>query len=105
MRQIIGDRYATELMFTGEFVETQQSRKMGLIDDVFQPEDLEEKAIAKIAELAALPPYGITVIKNNRVETISSRYEEMRSADAEWFLNCWFNPAVQELLKVAAKKY
>ena len=42
MRQIIGDRYATELMFTGEFVETQQSRKMGLIDDVFQPEDLEE---------------------------------------------------------------
>jgi hypothetical protein len=29
----------------------------------------------------------------------------MRSADNDLFLNCWFNPAVQELLKEAAKKF
>jgi enoyl-CoA hydratase/carnithine racemase len=105
LRQIVGDRCATELMFTGEFVETQQAQKIGLIDNVFQPENLEEKAVAKIAELAALLPYGITVTKNNRVEAVRARYEEMRSADAEWFLDCWFKPAVQELLKEAAKKF
>jgi enoyl-CoA hydratase/carnithine racemase len=105
LRQIIGDRCATELMFGGEFVETQPAQKIGLIDDVFQPEDLAEKAVAKIAELAALLPYGITVTKNNRVEAVRARYEEMRSADAEWFLDCWFKPAVQELLKEAAKKF
>ena len=105
LRQITGDRYATELMFTGEFVEPQQAQKIGLIDDVFQPEDLEEKTVAKIKELAALPPYGITVIKNNRVEAARARYEEMRSTDADWFLNCWFKPAVQELLNEAAKKF
>jgi enoyl-CoA hydratase/carnithine racemase len=105
LRQIIGDRCATELMFSGEFVETQRAQKIGLVDDVFEPEDLAEKAVAKIAELAALPPYGITVIKNNRVEAVKARYEEMRSADADWFLNCWFKPPVQELLKEAAKKF
>jgi enoyl-CoA hydratase/carnithine racemase len=105
LRQIVGDRCATELMFTGEFVETQQAQKIGLIDDVLQPKDLEQKTIAKIAELAALPPSGITVVKNNRIEAVKSKYEELRSADADWFLGCWFNPAVQELLQEAAKKF
>ena len=105
LRQIVGDRCATELLFSGEFVEPEEAKKIGLVDDVFAPEDLEEKAVAKIAELSALPPYGITVVKNNRVEAVRSRYEEMRSADADWFLDCWFNPAVQELLQEAAKKF
>jgi enoyl-CoA hydratase/carnithine racemase len=105
LRQITGDRCATEMMFSGEFFEPQQAQKVGLIDDVFSPEDLEEKAVAKISELAALPPYGMAVIKNSRIEAVRSRYEEMRSADADWFLNCWFKPAVQELLQEAAKKF
>jgi enoyl-CoA hydratase/carnithine racemase len=105
LRQITGDRYATELMFTGEFVEPQQAQKIGLIDEVISSEDLEERAVAKIAKLAGLPPYGITATKNNRVEALKARYEEMRSADNDLFLNCWFNPAVQELLKEAAKKF
>jgi enoyl-CoA hydratase/carnithine racemase len=105
LRQVTGDRYATELMFTGEFVEPQQAQKIGLIDDVFSAEDLEERAVAKITELAALPPCGITAIINNRVEAVKARYEAMRSADNDLFLNCWFNPAVQELLKEAAKKF
>ena len=105
LRQIIGDRCATELMFTGEFVESQQAQKIGLIDDVFSSEDLEEKAVAKIAGLAASPPYGMMVIKNNRIAAVRFGYEEMRSSDADWFVNCWFNPAVQALLREAAKKF
>ncbi|MEJ2219864.1 MAG: enoyl-CoA hydratase/isomerase family protein [Desulfobacterales bacterium] len=55
LRQIVGDRCATDMMFSGKFVEPEEAKKIGLVDDVFEPEDLEEKAIAKIAELAALP--------------------------------------------------
>ena len=105
LRQVVGDRCATEMMFKGEFVEPESAQKIGLVDAVFSPEDLEEKAVAKIAELAALPPHGLTVIKNNRVEALRSRYDDMRSAEADLFLGCWFKPSVQELLKEAAKKF
>ena len=105
LRQIVGDRCATELMFRGEFVEPEEAHRISLVDDVFTPQDLEEKVVGKIVELAALPTYGIKVIKDNRVEAVRSRYEEKRSADSDWFLNCWFNPAVQELLEEAAKKF
>jgi len=105
LRQIIGDRYATELVFTGEFVEPEEAKRIGLVHDVFESEDLEEKAVAKIEELVALPPYGLPAIKNYRVEAVKSRYEKMRSTDADVFLNCWFDPAVQALLQEAAKKF
>ena len=105
LRQIIGDRCATDMMFSGEFVEPEEAKAIGLVDDVFASEDLEEKAVAKIAELAALPPYGIRVVKDNRIEAVRSRYLEMGGADADRFVGCWFDPAVQELLQEAAKKF
>ena len=105
LRQIVGDRCATDMMFSGKFVEPEEAKKIGLVDDVFEPEDLEEKAIAKIAELAALPPYAIRVVKQNRIKAAKSRYEEMGGTDADRFLDCWFDPAVQELLGEAAKNF
>lgn len=105
LRQIVGDRCATELTFSGEFVEPEEAQRIGLVDEVVAPEDLEEKAVARITELVALPACGLTAIKNNRIEAVAARYQEKRSADADCFLDCWFNPAVQELLKEAAKKF
>jgi enoyl-CoA hydratase/carnithine racemase len=93
------------MMFKGEFVEPDKAQEIGLVDAVFSPEDLEEKAVAKIAELAALPPNGLTLIKKNRIEAVRSQYEDMRDTEANLFLDCWFNPSVRELLKAAAKKF
>ncbi len=105
LRQVVGDRCATEMMYKGEFLEPEAAEKSGLADAVFAPEGLEEQTLAKITELAALPPYGFTVIKNNRVEAVRSSYEAKRSAEMDLFLGCWFSPAVQELLQAAAKKF
>ena len=105
LRQIVGDRCATELTFSGEFVEPEEAQRIGLVDEVIAPEDLEEKAVAKITELTALPECGLTAIKSNRIEAVAARYQEKRSTDADCFLDCWFNPAVQELLLEAAKRF
>ena len=105
LRQVVGDRCATEMMFKGEFVESEKAQEIGLVDAIFSPEDLEEKAVAKIAEMAALPPNGLTLIKNNRVGAVRSQYEAVRSTEADLFLGCWFNPSVQEQLKEAAGRF
>lgn len=105
LRQLVGDRRATEMMFTGGFLEPEQAQQIGLVDAVFSAEDLDKEAIAKIAALAALPPEGLTLIKNNRVEAVRSRFDKMRESETDEFLNCWFNPSVQELLRAAAGKF
>ena len=105
LRQVVGDRRATEMLFTGEFLEPEQAHKIDLVDAVFSPEDLEKEAVVKIATLAGLPSGGLALTKNNRVEAVRSHYDKMRESDTDGFLNCWFDPAVQELLKEAAKKF
>ena len=105
LRQIVGDRAATELDYYGEFLEAEQAQKIGLLDQVCPAEELDRKAIEKAADLASLPPYGFRLIKANRVEEIQARFEEKGNVKMALFLDCWFNPAVQELLKEAARKF
>lgn len=105
LRQIVGDRHATEMMFSGEFLEPEHAHKIGLVDDVFSAEEVENEAIAKVVMLAAMPSGGFRLIKNNRVEALRLQYDQMRKSDADDFLNCWFDPSVQELLQEAAQKF
>jgi len=105
LRQVVGDRAATELNYRGEFLEPEQAKKIGLLDDVCPAEELDQKTIEKVSDLTVLPPYGFPLIKANRVEEVHSRFKAKGSVKIGLFLDCWFNPAVQELLKQAAKKF
>jgi len=105
LRQVVGDRAATELNYRGDFLESEQAQKIGLLDGVCAPEALDQKTIEKVTGLATLPRYGFPMIKANRVEEIQSKFKEKGSVKMGLFLDCWFNPEVQELLKEAAKKF
>ena len=105
LRQIIGDRRATEMVFSGEFLEPEQSLEISLVDGVVSAQDVEKTAVAKIAALTDMPAGGLALAKKNRVEAVRSRYKKIRQSDADDFLNRWFDPAVQELLKEAAQKF
>ncbi|MGD8961714.1 MAG: enoyl-CoA hydratase/isomerase family protein [Desulfobacterales bacterium] len=105
LRQIIGDRRATEMVFSGEFLEPDQSLEISLVDGVAPAQDVEKTAVTKIAALTDMPAGGLALAKKNRVEAVRSRYKKIRQSDAEDFLNRWFDPAVQELLREAAQKF
>jgi enoyl-CoA hydratase/carnithine racemase len=105
LRQIVGDRAATELNYRGEFLEPEQAKRIGLLDDVCTPEELDQKTLQKIVDLTALPPYGFPLIKANRVEEIQSTFKAKGSIKINLFLDCWFEPTVQELLNQAGEKF
>ena len=105
LRQIVGDRAATQLNYRGEFLEPGQAKKIGLLDDICPAEELDQKSIEIVADLAALPPDGFTLIKANRVEEIHSRFKEKGRVKIDLFLDCWFNAEAQELLKKASEKF
>jgi enoyl-CoA hydratase/carnithine racemase len=105
LRQIVGDRAATQLNYRGEFLEPEQAKKIGLLDDICPAEQLDQKTIEIVADLAELPPHGFKLIKTNRVEEIHLRFKEKSKVKITMFLDCWYNPAAQELLKKAAEKF
>ena len=105
LRQIAGDRAATEMVYSGEFIEPDKAKKIGLVDEVLPQEDVENRAIEKITELASLPGPAFAAIKANRVETVRMAYEKNYKAKHDMFLDCWFSQPTQELLSKAAESF
>lgn len=105
LRQIVGDRAATEMIYLGEFIEPEKALSIGLADEVLSQDKVENRALEKITELAALPGQAFAAIKANRVESIRPVYEKNYKEKNEIFLDCWFSPPAQELLSKAAEKF
>jgi enoyl-CoA hydratase/carnithine racemase len=84
---------------------TSEAERIALADEVLPQDKVEDRALEKVAELAALPRPAFEAIKANRVEAIRIRYEENYKLKHETFLDCWFTEQTQGLLAEAAKKF
>jgi enoyl-CoA hydratase/carnithine racemase len=105
LRQIVGDRAATDMLYRGELMPTSEAEQIALADELLPQDKVEDRALEKVAELAALPRPAFEAIKANRVEAIRVRYEENYKLKHETFLDCWFTEQTQGLLAEAAKKF
>ena len=105
LRQIVGDRQATAMIYSGDFVGMPKAAEIGLVDGIFAAQELETKAIEVITGYATLPAKPIAVAKATRVEEIVRRYEQNRQSAHDDFIDCWFEPQTQDLLTEAAAKF
>jgi enoyl-CoA hydratase/carnithine racemase len=105
LRQIVSDRAATEVVYRGELIEPQAALEIGLVDEVFSEDDLEEQAVGRMAELAVLSQPAFGFIKENRVRDNHHKFVIERESNKEQFLDCWFQESVRTLLGEAAKKF
>ncbi|MDY6851711.1 MAG: enoyl-CoA hydratase/isomerase family protein [Thermodesulfobacteriota bacterium] len=106
LRQIVGDRVATDMAFTGRFLGPDQALAAGLADEIHPPGEVEDKALEKMTSLASLSPAALAANKTVRVEEIHNRYTEndkgRRSNKAD--IDIWYEPEIRNLLAETAKK-
>jgi len=105
LRQIVGDRAATDMLYRGEFIASSEAQRIGLIDEILTDDKVEARALEKIAELASLPRHAFADIKANRIAGARLMYEENYRSKTEYFLDCWFSEPTQELLTEAGRKF
>ena len=105
LRQIVGDRVATEMSYKGEMVPPERALEIRLVDEMCSEETIEEQTIELISLLAEKPYDAFRMIKQNRTEVIRSQFEKYRDERKEDMLTCWFEPSVHNLLKKAAEKF
>jgi enoyl-CoA hydratase/carnithine racemase len=105
LRQIVGDRTATEMLYTGAMMSATAALKVGLVDETAPEGDLERKAIEKITNLSKLSGEGFAAIKANRTDSIRAAYQADFEKKNAQFVDCWFSKNVQKLLIKAAEKF
>lgn len=105
LRQVVGDRAATEMIYHGQFLAGSEAAGIGLVDALLPLPEVERQAIAKINTLAALPRGAFVIIKENRTEAVRRSYELYNQAKLAGMLECWFDDSVQQLLKDTAQRF
>ena len=105
LRQIASDRVAVEMEFRSGFLDPDEAKAAGLADAVCAEEEVEARAIERVSELAALPAAAFALTKQHRTREIQKRFTAIRKDLNRAFMECWFAPASQALLKEAAAKF
>lgn len=105
LRQIAGDRTATRMLFDGGFITMATGLTTGLVDQIFSSESVEEEAIKEMARLGAFPKDAVAAHKANRIEEVKDRFLRNVRERNENFVDCWFSPSAQTLLKEASRKF
>lgn len=62
--RLVGPARAKEILMTGRVVEAEEARSIGLVNDIVAAKELEARAIATAAMIAAHPPHGVAGIKS-----------------------------------------
>jgi enoyl-CoA hydratase/carnithine racemase len=105
LRELVGERAATDMLYNGKFVSVSDALKSGLVDAVYPQEAVENEALRLASRLASLPQPAFSAIKSNRVEQIRLRYENNNNSKCDIFLDCWFTDLTRELLKKACEAF
>lgn len=105
LRQIVPDRVAVEMEFTSRFLGPDDTKVAGLADEVCTEEAVEPRALERIRELAAMPRPAFAATKQHRIRQIPSQFKAIRQDLNRAFMDCWFMPSTQALLKEAAQKF
>jgi len=105
LRKIVSDRAAKAVEYEGELMMPEEAKIIGLVDEVLPNEEVEKKAIEKIAEIPSQNLFGIKVMKQCRGAELRTQFLSERGSINEAFMDCWFHPSVQSLLKEASKTF
>ncbi|MHB8830111.1 MAG: enoyl-CoA hydratase/isomerase family protein [Syntrophales bacterium] len=105
LRQIVGDRAATGMLYGGGFISLTAGAEIGLVDEICPVERLKQASLEKIAGFAVPNPRAFSAIKANRCEAIKNDYEKNGRVKNEFFIDCWFSEATQEALLAASRKF
>lgn len=105
LHQIGGTKVAKEIMESGELFPPEKMLFWGLCDEVMSPDLIIPRSIEKAGELAKLSPRAFREIKANRIFPIIEDFNKHKKNKEEIFLDCWFLPETQKLLKEALKKF
>jgi enoyl-CoA hydratase len=76
LAQLVGRERAAELLFTGDVIDAETARDIGLVSRVVDPEDLMPTALALARKIAGNPPLAVQALKAGLRRTLDPDWRD-----------------------------
>lgn len=84
--RLIGRGPALALLLTGDLIDANQALRIGVVDEVVEPEELRSHALALAQRLAAQPPVAVAAIKRAVTDGLDRPLAEGLAAELDAFM-------------------
>lgn len=105
LRTLIGFSRARQVMDHGAFYEPYDARNINLVDEIYPAEDLVERTVKCVGQLAGNDLTAFAAIKLNRLEPVLADIEAHIDAQESQFVEMWFSDPTRKRLQDAIKKF
>jgi len=92
-------------MDSGAFYEPYDARNLGMVDEIYPSEDIIDRTVKCVAQLAQNDLRAFGAIKLNRLEPVLSDIEKHVEAQEALFVEMWFSKETRERLREAKEKF
>ncbi len=83
----------------GRLFAPREALRLGLLHEVVPEAELLDRAVARAAALAALPPAGARMVKASLRRPVAASARALEDAEAERWIDTWFAPESQARLR------
>ncbi|MHA1945061.1 MAG: enoyl-CoA hydratase/isomerase family protein [Candidatus Hodarchaeales archaeon] len=105
LKDLIGIHKTRYVCETGDFFLPERLLTLGLIDEIVAQEDLQERAISKINQVATNSLDAFSKIKEIRNEQILERFNKNYQRTTQEFVDLWYSPLTRARLLEAMAKF
>src|SRR3954471_24864484 len=89
----------TPIALEGRLLTPREALRLGLLHEVVPEAELLERAVARAAALAALPPAGARMVKASLRRPVAAAARALEEDEADRWIDTWFAPESQARLR------
>lgn len=104
MRHVVGAYRAERLMVAGALLEAEQAAACGLVDELAEPDAVNERALAWLRQLTTLPRHAMRATRRLARSDLANAFADSSTFPVDDFLDEWFAAEVQDGLRATLAK-
>jgi len=102
--RLIGEGKALELILTGDMIDAEEARRLGLVNQVVAPEDLEAKTMELANKIAEMSPVALAMAKKAVKNAARMNLATGLEAESDLFALCFSSADKEEGVRAFLEK-
>lgn len=102
--RLVGPAAAEKLAVAGALVPAAEAFRLGLVDELVEPDAVVERAVAKAGEFVALPARAMAVTRELARRDLVESFAREERATWEAFVEDWFSAETQAALRALVER-
>lgn len=104
LTRIIGEGKAMELILTGDFISAEEALRLGLVNYVYEPEELESKTMELANKIAEMSPVALSMAKASVKNAARMNLRAGLDSEVDLFAICFSSEDKEEGVKAFLEK-